>query len=65
MHKIIYIIAMLGIIHFMLQTKIDITESVMAAGFLIWLLGYRLLHRYVGAVGYVSGRSFSPSLRRR
>ncbi len=54
LHKIIYIIALLGIIHFMLQTKIDITKSVMAAGFLIWLLGYRLLHRYVGAVGYVS-----------
>jgi sulfoxide reductase heme-binding subunit YedZ len=52
LHKIIYVIAILGIIHFMLQTKIDITESVMAAGFLIWLLGYRLMHRTIGAVSY-------------
>jgi sulfoxide reductase heme-binding subunit YedZ len=54
LHKIIYPIAILGIIHFMMQTKVDITESVMVAGFLIWLLGYRLLHRYVGAVGTMS-----------
>ena len=50
LHKIIYVIAILGIIHFLLQTKLDISESIMAAGFLVWLLGYRLLHRYVGDV---------------
>lgn len=54
LHKTIYAIAILGIVHFMMQTKVDITESVMAAGFLFWLLGYRLIYRYVGAVGYVS-----------
>jgi len=50
LHKIVYAIAVLGIIHFLLQTKLDISESIMAAGFLVWLLGYRLLHRYVGEV---------------
>jgi sulfoxide reductase heme-binding subunit YedZ len=50
LHKFIYAIAILGIIHFLMQTKLDITESVMAAGFLLWLLGYRLMHRYIGAV---------------
>jgi sulfoxide reductase heme-binding subunit YedZ len=54
LHKLIYPISILGIIHFMMQTKLDISESVMVGGFLIWLLGYRLWHRYVGAVGYVS-----------
>ena len=29
-----------------MQTKLDISESVMVAGFLFWLLGYRLMHRY-------------------
>jgi sulfoxide reductase heme-binding subunit YedZ len=53
LHKIVYAIAVLGIIHFMLQTKIDITESVMAAGFVFWLLGYRLMHRYIGNVTVV------------
>jgi sulfoxide reductase heme-binding subunit YedZ len=54
LHKAVYLIAILGIIHFMMQTKVDITESVMVGGFLIWLLGYRVMHRYAGAVGYVS-----------
>jgi len=53
LHKIVYAIAVLGIIHFMMQTKVDITESVMVAGFVFWLLGYRLMHRYLGAVTYV------------
>ena len=50
LHQLIYPIAIIAIVHFLLQTKIDITESIMVAGFLFWLLGYRLLHRYVGAV---------------
>jgi sulfoxide reductase heme-binding subunit YedZ len=50
LHKIVYAIAILGIIHFLMQTKLDISESVMVAGFLFWLLGYRLIHRYAGGV---------------
>jgi sulfoxide reductase heme-binding subunit YedZ len=53
LHKIVYAIAILGIIHFLMQTKLDISESVMVAGFLFWLLGYRLIHRYAGGVTYV------------
>jgi len=52
LHKIVYAIAILGIIHFLMQTKLDISESVMVAGFLFWLLGYRLVHRYAGGVTY-------------
>src|SRR4051812_25585449 len=48
LHTVIYGIAILGIIHFMMQTKLDITEAVMVGGFLIWLLGYRLMHRFIG-----------------
>ncbi|MEA2928508.1 MAG: methionine sulfoxide reductase heme-binding subunit [Hyphomicrobiales bacterium] len=53
LHRIVYAIAILGIIHFMMQTKLDITESVMVAGFVFWLLGYRLMHRYVGEVTWL------------
>ena len=53
LHKLVYPIALLGIIHFLMQTKLDISESVMVAGFLFWLLGYRLMHRFVGNVTYV------------
>ena len=53
LHAIVYAIAVLGIIHFLMQTKLDISESVMVAGFLFWLLGYRLIHRYAGGVTYI------------
>ena len=53
LHKIVYAIGILGIIHFLMQTKVDITESVMVAGFLFWLLGYRLMHRAIGEVTLV------------
>ena len=50
LHQAVYAIAILGVIHFLLQTKIEISESIMAAGFLVWLLGYRVLHRFVGEI---------------
>jgi len=53
LHSVIYPIAILGIIHFMMQTKVDITEAVMVGGFLLWLLGYRLLRRYVAEATYL------------
>lgn len=53
LHQAVYVIAILGVIHFLLQTKIEISESIMAAGFLVWLLGYRVLHRFVGNVTVV------------
>jgi sulfoxide reductase heme-binding subunit YedZ len=53
LHKAVYAIAVLGIVHFMMQTKVDITEAVMAGGLLIWLLGFRLIQRYAGGVNTV------------
>ena len=50
LHKLVYAVAILGIIHFLMQTKLDISDSVMVAGFLFWLFGYRLAHRYLGEV---------------
>lgn len=51
LHRIVYVVAVLAIVHFLLQTKIDISESIMIAGFLLWLFGYRLVHRFAGSVG--------------
>jgi sulfoxide reductase heme-binding subunit YedZ len=50
LHKLAYPIAGLGLIHYLMQTKIDISESVMVGGLLLWLLGYRLVHRSTGGV---------------
>jgi methionine sulfoxide reductase heme-binding subunit len=50
LHMATYPIAVLAIFHFMLQKKLEIDEPVLMAGFLFWLLGYRLIHRYAGGL---------------
>ena len=54
LHRIIYAIVVLAIVHFMLQKKLEIDEPILMAGFTLWLLGYRLLQRY--------GRAAAPQL---
>jgi sulfoxide reductase heme-binding subunit YedZ len=46
LHRASYLIGVLAILHFMLQKKLDIYEPTLMAGFLLWLLGYRLWPRY-------------------
>lgn len=59
LHKLVYAIAILGVIHYLMQTKIDISESIMVAGFLFWLLGYRVLHRLAGTVTLIACAALS------
>jgi sulfoxide reductase heme-binding subunit YedZ len=43
LHRIVYGIAALGILHFFIQSKADVTEPVLMAGFYAWLMLWRLL----------------------
>ena len=43
LHKLAYPIAALAVLHFFLQSKIDVSRAVLAAGVLAWLLLWRLL----------------------
>ncbi|WP_419896566.1 sulfite oxidase heme-binding subunit YedZ [Roseomonas sp. USHLN139] len=51
LHRVVYGLAALAVVHFALQSKIDVTEAVLMAGLLLWLLGYRLLAPKGGAPG--------------
>lgn len=42
-HRIVYAIALLGLIHYFQQTKADVTVPTFAAGLFLWLIGYRLV----------------------
>ncbi|WP_244635853.1 sulfite oxidase heme-binding subunit YedZ [Chthonobacter albigriseus] len=42
LHRIVYGIALLGIIHFFLQSKIDVSQATLMAGFFLVLMAYRL-----------------------
>lgn len=53
LHRGAYVIAVIAVIHFMLQSKSDVAEPMMMAGFLLWLFGYRVAQRMSGDVTLV------------
>ena len=50
LHRLVYGIALLAAVHFFMQSKLEIYQPVLMAGFLIWLLAYRSLFRRNGEV---------------
>lgn len=50
LHRLVYAIALLGSVHFFIQSKLEIYQPVLMAGFLLWLLAYRVLYRRNGEV---------------
>jgi sulfoxide reductase heme-binding subunit YedZ len=45
LHKAVYAIAALGLFHYALQLKIDVTRAVLLAGLFVWLMAYRFMDR--------------------
>jgi sulfoxide reductase heme-binding subunit YedZ len=43
LHQMIYVIALLALIHYFQQTKADVTVPTFAASLFLWLIGYRVL----------------------
>jgi sulfoxide reductase heme-binding subunit YedZ len=43
LHRLVYPLVALGILHFYMQSKINVSEPVLMTGFFFWLLGWRLL----------------------
>jgi sulfoxide reductase heme-binding subunit YedZ len=43
LQQVIYLIGILGIVHFFQQTKLDVSVPTLVSGVYIWLLGYRLI----------------------
>ena len=65
LHRLVYLIALLGVVHFCMQSKLDLWEPTIMAGIYAWLMGYRgLAYRFavrgrlqlnwVGALGLVA-----------
>lgn len=46
LHRLIYAIAILGLLHFLLQTKIDATQATLMTGFFLLLMAYRFMFRW-------------------
>jgi sulfoxide reductase heme-binding subunit YedZ len=43
LHRLVYVICVLGLIHYSMQSKLQQWEPVIADGIFVWLMGYRLL----------------------
>ena len=54
LHRLVYPIAVLAVIHFSFQAKLDLWEPTVMAGLLGWLLGYRVLAWRFGIRGYLA-----------
>lgn len=54
LHAIVYGLAVLALVHFALQKKIDVSEPAMMAGFFVWLMGFRWLRRRDISVGAIN-----------
>lgn len=54
LHKIVYGLASLGLLHYFLQSKLDVTQAVLVTGFFFWLMGFRLMRALDVAAGPVS-----------
>ena len=51
LHRLVYVIGVLAVIHFALQKKLDIYEPTLMMGLLAWLLAYRALYKWRREVG--------------
>jgi sulfoxide reductase heme-binding subunit YedZ len=43
LHRLVYLIALLGLIHYFMQSKLEVWEPTIFFGIYGWLMGYRLL----------------------
>lgn len=57
LHALVYGITVLALLHFFLQSKVDVSQPVLMTGFFLWLMGYRALRKRsveAGALALVS-----------
>jgi sulfoxide reductase heme-binding subunit YedZ len=53
LHRLVYLIGALAVVHFFIQVKADVTEPFIMGGLFAWLMCYRLLARR-GAVSFAT-----------
>jgi sulfoxide reductase heme-binding subunit YedZ len=51
LHRLVYLIALLAVVHYCMQSKLDLWEPTIMAGIYGWLMGYRLLVPFLGVRG--------------
>ncbi|QFR33350.1 sulfite oxidase heme-binding subunit YedZ [Ancylobacter sp. TS-1] len=52
LHALVYPATALGILHFFMQQKLDVTEPTLMAGLFVWLMGWRVMQRFGRGTGF-------------
>lgn len=45
LHASVYVLTVLSLAHFFIQSRLDVTQPVLMSGFFVWLMGYRALRK--------------------
>jgi len=53
LHQLVYPATALGILHYYLQSKLDVSQPVIMSGFFFWLMGYRIMAHYGPKEGFL------------
>lgn len=51
LHRLVYPIAILALLHFFMQTKADVTQPILFTGLFVWLMAYRIWRSRLGEPG--------------
>lgn len=51
LHSLIYAAGVLAVLHYLLRSPLNVSQPIMMAGYLAWLLGYRVLRAILNEVG--------------
>jgi len=54
LHMLVYPIVALGILHFFMQQKLDVTRPTLMAGLFLWLIGWRIMQHYGRGTGLLN-----------
>jgi sulfoxide reductase heme-binding subunit YedZ len=46
LHRIVYPVGVLALIHFFMQAKLNVSDAAWMSGFFLWLMGYRIWDRW-------------------
>ena len=61
-HKLIYLIVPIGILHFFLKAKVEISLPILLTGCYLWLMGWRVLHsRHLDTTAGLVGLSLTAA----
>jgi sulfoxide reductase heme-binding subunit YedZ len=53
LHRLVYVIALFAVVHYWMQSKLEIWEPTIMAGIYGWLMGYRVLARFFAVRGHL------------